>query len=237
MDRCLYGLYARPPGRRRIDARLVRTAAAQSGALPARRRRSPALAAAASVGVAACLVLAGLGLRGAESRADDAATAAATAPTADAVPVGTGFDPGWQGCLQRFARGQAHLQPVSDAWAQRLAGRADVCLRREAGGWSAAWPVTLRAEHFVSAAANDRVREVQALLRGEGLYDGALDGLYGPRTRQALARFQAGNGLPATGAPDPATLFLLDERMAGTASLQPPHTPPTSTESTHHGHG
>lgn len=233
MDRCLYGLYAQPAGQRRIDARLVRTAAAQSGALPARRRRPLPLAAAASVGVVACLVLAGLGLRGAESRADNTATT--TPATTGTAPVAAGFDAGWQGCLQRFARGQAHLQPVSDAWAQRLAGRADVCLRREADGWTAAWPVTLRAEHFLSAAANARVRDVQALLHDEGHYDGALDGLYGPRTRQALARFQADNGLPATGAPDPATLFLLDARLAGTAT--PSHPSFTSTESTHHGHG
>ncbi len=238
MDRSLYGLYPQPAGRRRIDARLVREAAAQSGAQPARRRPRPTLAAAASVGVLACLVLAGLGLHGGESRADDTPAAGAVPATvATPAPALAGFEAGWQGCLQRFARGQAHLQPVTDAWAQRLAGRTDVCLRREAGGWTAAWPVTLRAEHFLSASANARVREVQVLLHGAGLYDGALDGLYGPRTRQALARFQAGNGLPATGAPDPATLFLLDARLAATATTLPSDPTPTSTEPTHHGHG
>ncbi|WP_374012297.1 AAA family ATPase [Pseudoxanthomonas koreensis] len=238
MDRCLYGLYTQPDGRRQVDAHLVRTAAGQSGALPARRRRRPpALATAASVGVAACLVLAGLGLRGGESRAEATAAVTTAAPDTPApVPAMAGFDSAWQGCLQRFARGQAHLQPVSDAWAQRLAGRTDVCLRREAGGWTAAWPVTLRAEHFVSASANDRVREVQALLHADGHYDGALDGLYGPRTRQALARFQAGNNLPATGAPDPATLFLLDARLAD-ALPAAPSIPSIPTESMHHGHG
>lgn len=238
MDRCLYGLYAQPAGRRRIDARLVRAASAEAGALPARRRRPLPLAAAASLGIAVCLVLAGLTLRSPDSRAGDAAPAAvaATAATSFAAAGPTAIGAQWQACLQRFARGDAHLQPVSDAWAQRLAGRDDVCLRREGDGWTAAWPVTLRAADFLADSAHERVREVQALLRRDGLYDGELDGRYGPRTRQALARFQAAQGLSATGAPDPATLWLLDQRLSAVAAPDLP-LPPTSTESPPHGHG
>lgn len=236
MDRCLYGLYAQPAGRRRIGAGLVRAAAAEAGALPARRRKPVPLAAAASLGVVACLVLAGLALRSPDSRAEIAATATATPASAStaAAPATDAIAAHWQACLQRFAHGQAHLQPVSEAWAQRLQGRDDVCLRREGEGWTAAWPVTLRAEHFLTGDQDARVREVQALLLGDGLYDGELDGRYGPRTRQALVRFQAAQGLPATGAPDPATLWLLELRLSAPAVSA---SSPTPTESTHHGHG
>jgi general secretion pathway protein A len=237
MDRCLYGLYAQPEGRRRIGTDLVRAAAAEAGALPARRRRPLPLAMAASLGIAVCLVLAGLLLRSPDSRADDAPVAEpATAATAS-------FDSPWQACLQRFASGDARLQPVSDEWARRLAGRDDVCLRQEADGWTAAWPVTLRAEDFLSAAAHPRVREVQALLLQDGFYDGQADGRYGPRTRQALARFQSAHGLPATGAPDPATLWLLDRRMAtampasAASASATPAAFPDSTEPRPHGNG
>ncbi|WP_211368921.1 ExeA family protein [Pseudoxanthomonas jiangsuensis] len=238
MDRCLYGLYAQPAGRRRIGAGLVRAAAAEAGALPARRRKPLPLAAVASIGVVACLVLAGLALRSPDSRAEiAAATATATPASAStgAAPATDAIAAHWQACLQRFAHDQAHLQPVSEAWAQRLQGRDDVCLRREGDGWTAAWPVTLRAEHFLTGGQDARVREVQALLLGDGLYDGELDGRYGPRTRQALARFQADQGLPATGAPDPATLWLLELRLSAPATISA--SSPTPTESTHHGHG
>ena len=43
-----------------------------------------------------------------------------------------------------------------------------------------------------------------------------VDGLYGPRTATALARFQAAHGLPITPTPDELTLLLLDK-------VNPPH--------------
>ena len=226
MDRCLYGLYSQPAGQRRIGAALVRSASSEAGALPARRRRRLPLAAAASVGVLACLLAATLALRAPESHAEANAPATAPAPALDAIGLQ------WQGCLQRFSQGQAHLQPVSDAWAQRLAGRPGVCLHRDAAGWSAAWPVTLRAEHFLTGQASAQVRDVQVVLARAGLYAGQLDGHYGPLTRQAIARFQAAQALPATGAPDPATLWLLDQQLA---TATPPS--PNSTEPPTHGHG
>ena len=235
MDRCLYGVYPQPAGQRRIGAELVRTAANEAGALPARQRRRMPMAAAASVAALACLALTALAVRSPDSRAEDAPPRHLSPGPEDAVlPLSVdAMTTPWQACLQRFARGQMHLQPINETWARRLAGQPGVCLRQEGDGWSAAWPVTLRAEHFLSGQTDARVREVQIVLSNDGFYDGELDGLYGPRTRQALARFQAGQGLPATGAPDPSTLWLLELRVsAPTTSLSF-----TSTESTHHGHG
>ncbi len=40
------------------------------------------------------------------------------------------------------------------------------------------------------------VRQVQQTLWGEGVFDGAIDGIMGPKTKQALQRFQLENNLP-----------------------------------------
>jgi len=59
-----------------------------------------------------------------------------------------------------------------------------------------------------------KVKRAQSLLRANGYAPGPADGLMGRKTRQALKRFQADNGLPTTGAPDLQTLALLEEEPA-----------------------
>lgn len=49
------------------------------------------------------------------------------------------------------------------------------------------------------------VLRLQRLLAERGLSPGAIDGDFGPRTEAALAAFQSGAGLAATGRADPAT--------------------------------
>jgi hypothetical protein len=53
------------------------------------------------------------------------------------------------------------------------------------------------------------IANVQRQLRREGYYYGGIDGLIGPRTREALARYQADNGLYVTRAIDEPTLEAL----------------------------
>lgn len=53
------------------------------------------------------------------------------------------------------------------------------------------------------------VVNVQAQLRADGYYDGPIDGQLGPMTRQAIAAFQADNGLAVTAAVDEPTLATL----------------------------
>ncbi|HEY4281967.1 MAG TPA: peptidoglycan-binding protein [Chthoniobacterales bacterium] len=53
------------------------------------------------------------------------------------------------------------------------------------------------------------VMNVQAQLRNDGYYDGAIDGVLGSRTRYALAAFQADHGLAVTSAVDEPTLATL----------------------------
>lgn len=56
---------------------------------------------------------------------------------------------------------------------------------------------------------NQVVVNVQAQLQRDGYYDGAIDGQLGPMTRQAIADFQADNGLAITSAIDEPTLDSL----------------------------
>ena len=53
------------------------------------------------------------------------------------------------------------------------------------------------------------VMNVQAQLQNDGYYDGPVDGVLGPRTRYALAAFQADHGLAVTSAVDEPTLATL----------------------------
>jgi hypothetical protein len=53
------------------------------------------------------------------------------------------------------------------------------------------------------------VADVQAVLQEEGYYHGEVDGLVGPLTRDALAAYQAAQGLPPTAAIDQPTLQSL----------------------------
>jgi hypothetical protein len=53
------------------------------------------------------------------------------------------------------------------------------------------------------------VVNVQSQLQREGYYDGPVDGVLGPNTRQAIAAFQADHGLAITSAVDEPTLETL----------------------------
>ena len=61
------------------------------------------------------------------------------------------------------------------------------------------------------ALSRDDVRQAQHQLKAKGLYDGRIDGVVGPATADALKRYQADNGLPATARLDPPTA----ERLTG----------------------
>jgi len=50
-----------------------------------------------------------------------------------------------------------------------------------------------------AAAQSAKVAALQVALRAKGLYPGDVDGVSGPLTRQAVVRFQRGNGIRATG--------------------------------------
>jgi Putative peptidoglycan binding domain len=62
----------------------------------------------------------------------------------------------------------------------------------------------------VSSAQGDwRIGQAQEQLKAAGFNPGPIDGVLGPRTRDALRRYQASQGLPATGGLDEATRRVL----------------------------
>lgn len=56
---------------------------------------------------------------------------------------------------------------------------------------------------------NPTVKGLQQQLNARGYDAGKADGIMGPRTREALLRFQRENGIPQSGKPDPVTLGFL----------------------------
>jgi uncharacterized protein (TIGR02594 family) len=68
-------------------------------------------------------------------------------------------------------------------------------------------------------------RALQARLKGLGLDPGPIDGIFGPRTRAAVIRFQAGQGLAADGIVGPVTRSALFGAAA--AAPRPTETVPT----------
>ena len=86
-----------------------------------------------------------------------------------------------------------------------------------AGFWFPAWgydpyyryPYDGPIYGYNSLSPDQIVANVQVQLRNDGYYDGPVDGILGPRTRYALAAFQADHGLAVTSAVDQPTLATL----------------------------
>ena len=60
-----------------------------------------------------------------------------------------------------------------------------------------------------ASVSKDDIREAQLELRHSGLYNGSIDGVIGPQTKQALLRFQRDNGLEQTATLDGLTLVAM----------------------------
>ena len=67
------------------------------------------------------------------------------------------------------------------------------------------------SRHWVDAAnlSKDDIRWAQVELHTTGFYNGSLDGVAGPETRQALLGFQKSNGLERTATLDQQTADAL----------------------------
>ena len=73
-------------------------------------------------------------------------------------------------------------------------------------------PANSGSSQHPQAAANlskDDITEAQLELRHSGLYNGSLDGVIGPQTKQALVRFQKDNGLEQTATLDALTMVAM----------------------------
>lgn len=85
-------------------------------------------------------------------------------------------------------------------------------------------PVTAEAEQALSLNREDR-REIQLRLRLAGVEPGGADGVFGPRTRQAIADWQRESGLPASGYLDRDQIAALETQTDEAYASQPQAAP------------
>ena len=81
------------------------------------------------------------------------------------------------------------------------------------------------SQHWLNAAhlSKDDIRWAQVELRMMGLYNGSLDGVVGPQTKQALLGFQKRNALERTARLDQQTAdALIGNTGVGQGSSMPP---------------
>jgi peptidoglycan hydrolase-like protein with peptidoglycan-binding domain len=81
------------------------------------------------------------------------------------------------------------------------------------------WPIV------VAAHGDWRVGQAQERLKAAGFDPGFIDGVLGPRTKEALRRYQASQRLPTTGVLDEATrqaLLASDRTQTGSEAKQEP---------------
>lgn len=74
------------------------------------------------------------------------------------------------------------------------------------------------AENAAQPVAPNMVKRVQAELTQQGLYQGHIDGVWGPDTRQAVTAYQRRHNLNTTGKLDVPTLEALNLAPTGTAA-------------------
>ncbi len=86
-----------------------------------------------------------------------------------------------------------------------------------AGYWYPAWGYDSYAYYpydgpiyaYNGLAPDQVIADVQSQLQRDGYYDGPIDGILGPMTQEAIAAFQADNGLAVTSTIDEPTLATL----------------------------
>ncbi len=74
--------------------------------------------------------------------------------------------------------------------------------------------VLTKGTGYSSASGAEAVRALQRRLAREGFMPGPIDGRYGPRTEQAVVRFQAAHGLEVDGIAGPVTLATMSGSSA-----------------------
>jgi uncharacterized surface protein with fasciclin (FAS1) repeats len=132
---------------------------------------------------------------------------------ADSIPnvqeAEENFDAAVAGVNDRTPVLDAGVQVTSAAYALQVAW---VRLFSDAGCIEDEAEATEWVSSYVSALQTD--------LATIGLYTGKIDGIYGPRTIEAVERLQEEAGLEVTGLPDPATQRALAERLGQQESAQ-----------------
>ncbi len=90
---------------------------------------------------------------------------------------------------------------------------------------TAAQPSSTANEQQQAGVNADSVRRAQMALQQKGLYNGPIDGIWGPETRTAVSSYQKSAGLPQTAKLDAQTMRSLESSGAqttGSGSSTPP---------------
>lgn len=87
---------------------------------------------------------------------------------------------------------------------------------------------TILIERPQPAEGDPTTKAAQTVLKDLGLYQGTIDGLPGPATRDAVAAYQKAAGLPVTGMIDAALLEQLDTGATAAITPQPRPTQPAA---------
>jgi hypothetical protein len=132
-----------------------------------------------------------------------------------AAPVGADQVALWGlGQTDRFVASNPTVRDMASEGTSRAPGRASA-----AGG--AGTPMVMVAAPPAGvdyAPTPQTVREAQQSLRAQGLYNGPIDGILGPKTKSALSQYQQRNSLEQTARLDQDTLNRLrGDRGSATA--------------------
>ena len=116
-----------------------------------------------------------------------------------------------------FMQAGAHPAPISNPAPQvRAAPQASAAPRTEQTGSLAAGPKQASESPAPGNVAAERTRsqlltEIQRQLGGRGFYEGAVDGIYGPRMDAAIRDFEQAAGLRAGGEPSEQLLRTINK--------------------------
>lgn len=122
------------------------------------------------------------------------------------------WGPDSQAALERFqqSRGLQVTGQLGEAAAATLGLRpAELVEASRAPSGAGAEAAPAAAMSGPGGMTPETVRTIQARLRTLGFHRGAVDGIWGPNTQDALARFQQGRSLQPSGQLNPATAEAL----------------------------
>ena len=122
-------------------------------------------------------------------------------------------DGNWDGRRDRNWSDRSYYRPSYDVYRDWDRGRIYSWNNHRYHWYGGAWviydsPTVVYGDDLPVVGASVAA-EAQAELRRRGYYDGAVDGVLGPRSRDAIARFQDDAGLAVTGRLSNSTLSAL----------------------------
>ncbi len=101
------------------------------------------------------------------------------------------------------------LPRVSDTLGRQYGALALPSIYDNDSGWLLFWKPELVIDQFYYGLKSPAIAALQRMLAKFRFYDGKIDSVVGPHLMKALVSFQQSKGLPVTGLPDVATLFVL----------------------------